>query len=136
MTSAVFVCFLASENSKNASIIFRATVAIVTQMNTRKSRVIVFMVPWTSMVIVVKPRFASSSSRPRLTVTTVKKSVTPLMAIEDNRKRTEEGSTNPFTRVNAAMTPPITAISLVNWTMSIPNSATMSTYSGGIRLGA
>jgi len=82
VTSAVLVCFLASENSRNASIIFRATVAVVTQMNTRKSRVIVFMVPWTSMVMVVIPRFANSSSRPRLTVTTVKKSVTPLMAIE------------------------------------------------------
>jgi hypothetical protein len=72
VTSAVLVCFL-------------ATVAVVTQMNTRKSRVIVFMVPWTSMVMVVIPRFANSSSRPRLTVTTVKKSVTPLIAIEDSR---------------------------------------------------
>ena len=53
-------------------------------MNTRKSRVIVFMVPWTSMVMVVIPRFANSSSRPRLTVTTVKKSVMQLMAIETN----------------------------------------------------
>jgi len=85
VTSAVFVCFLASVNSRKASIIFRATVATVTQMNTRKSRVIVFRVPWTSMVMVVRPRFANSSNRPRLTVTTVKKSVTPLMAIEASR---------------------------------------------------
>jgi len=66
--------------SRTASSIFRRTATAASWMNILKSSTMIFGMPWTSAVIVVNPMFPSSSSFPKLMVTTVKAKVTTLVA--------------------------------------------------------